>query len=133
MTSIFDDIKAFFSGPSAEKCSKEEKKENDKHDAKVIEENERHKIALNKIKETASCKLNTTPSPSTISSPLQKTQAQDGDSTNDIKLDFNEKPVQAPKEPQEPQEPVINNAVGGRKRRTRRPRKRSGKNTRRPH
>ena len=149
MTSIFDDIIAFFSGPSVEKCSKEEKKENDKHDIKVNEENERHKEALKKIKETASCKLNNmpdaiTPSPSTISSPLQEQINKTNDirtpnivrtddiRTDDIKLDFNEKPLMFNK-PKEPQEPVINNAVGGRKRRTRRPRKRSGKNTRRPH
>ena len=56
MTSIFDDIKSFFL-PSVEKCTKEEKKENDKHDAKVKEENERHETALQKLKETANCKL----------------------------------------------------------------------------
>ena len=34
---------------TVEKCTNEEKKENDKHDAKVIEENERHSEALKKI------------------------------------------------------------------------------------
>jgi hypothetical protein len=132
MTSIFDDIKSFFSGPSVEKCSKEEKKENDKHAAKVNEENERHKVALNKIKETASCKLK----PSVYSeavNPLQQKIV-----SNDINLEIPQpQPLKEDSKPinmddinleiplKEPQQ------AGGRKRRTRRPRKRSGKNTKR--
>ena len=88
MNSIFDEITSFFSGPSVEKCSKEEKKENDKHNVKVNEENERHKIALNKIKENASCKLKYTGSidtsdiglelkqPSKQQQPLEQEQEQ---------------------------------------------------------
>ena len=147
MTSIFDDITSFFSGPSVAKCSKEEKKENDKHDAKVNEENERHKAALLKIKETASCKLKPTDfneepkqKPETQAQEPLKTQepaqaqlnTQDGVSTNDSMLDFNEQKQSVfgfdKKEPQKPEQ-----QAGGRKRRTRRPRKRSGKGTRRPH
>ena len=140
MTSIFDEIKSFFSGPSVEKCSKEEKKENDKHDVKVNEENERHKIALNKIKENASCKLKyegTIEPPAytkpvieekTVMNPIQNSIAD----VNDVKLEFTKEQEPFKQEPfkQEPfkQEPEIR---GGRKRRTKKGRSGSKKRTKR--
>ena len=147
MSSIFEEIKSFFSGPSIEKCSKEEKKENDKHDIKVNEEIERHKSALKKIKETASCKLKT-PNTNTIEdtedtedtksiidttvmNPLQKVEPPSPKDepldTKDVGLEFpsNQENQEPPKQEQKQE------FRGGRKRRTRRPRKRSGKNTKR--
>jgi hypothetical protein len=129
MTSIFDEIKSFFSGPSIEKCSKEEKKENDKHDVKVNEENERHKIALNKIKENASCKLKyegTIEPPAytkpvieekTVMNPLQTPIAD----VNDVKLEFTKE-----QEQKQEQEPFKQEIRGGRKRRTKKGRSGSG-------
>ena len=121
-SSIFDDIKSFFSGPSEEKCTKEEKKENDKHDAKVIEENERHSEALKKIKENASCNLKYTENKDSnpIIEPVIKSQEKA------IIFDEQEKAISPDDIKLEKQE-----QAGGRKRRTRRPRKSKGKNTRR--
>ena len=144
MTSIFEEIKSFFSGPSIEKCSKEEKKENDKHDIKVNEEIERHKSALKKIKETASCKLKN-PNTNTIEdtedtksiidttvmNPLQKVEPppppkDEPLDTKDVGLEFPSNQEKAFENQEQPKQ-----FRGGRKRRTRRPRKRSGKNTKR--
>jgi hypothetical protein len=134
MTSIFDDIKYFFSGPSIEKCSREEKKENDKHDVKVNEENERHKKALIKIKETASCKI---APPTSIISPLHDKTEDVIVKPEDVNMSFNElsNPPNPPEPPEPPNPPKPANpdlgVGGGRKRRTRRPRKSKGKNTKR--
>ena len=92
MTSIIDDIKSFFL-PSVEKCTKEEKKENDKHDAKVKEENERHETALQKLKETASCKLKT---------PDTKKETQEPKPSSSL---FNFDKQEPPKTPEPEQEP----------------------------
>lgn len=134
MSSIFEEIKSFFSGPSIEKCSKEEKKENDKHDIKVKEEIERHKSALIKIRETASCKLKPTNTDDT--KPI--IESQKVADVNDIGLEFPSKqePLKQAFENQEPpkqEQEQKQEFRGGRKRRTRRPRKRSGKNTKRSH
>lgn len=124
-SSIFDDIKSFFSGPSEEKCTKEEKKENDKHAAKVNEENDRHSEALKKIKENTSCKIkytDSTPIASVINSmpPAPPAPPATKVISADNNLDFDKDNKNAQPE-----------LYGGRKRRTRRPRKSKGKNTRR--
>jgi hypothetical protein len=151
MTSIFEDIKSFFTGPSIEKCTKEEKKENDKHDAKVDEENERHKTALQKIKETANCKLKPDTKKDLIEPKPSSSLFNDNQEPEKIlerpktpEPSYFDKQEQPPLErpiqelPRPPiqerqiERPPQPNQLGGKKR-TRRARKNKRKNTKRSH
>jgi len=155
MTSIFEDIKSFFKGPSIEKCTKEEKKENDKHDAKVVEENERHKTALQKIKETANCKLKpdtkkdiieTKPSSSLFNDNQEPEKILERPKTPEPSYfdkqeqppleipPIQEKQIERPPIQERPrlERPPQPNQLGGKKR-TRRARKNKRKNTKRSH